>query len=196
MKRKRTTRLLRAVREHYPLLLLLLLPVLGLVIGLLLSDVQWMGLTALSPIEAGFGGLCTAFWESCFQPMLLLCLLFLAGLSACGVPLIVLVPVFWGIGLGAVLGGYAAEGVGGLAVIAVAVLPHSAMEAVALIMATAESARMSLRFAVQVLPRSAQLGSLWPRFRLYGLRFLVLSGLLLAAGAVDVAMRRLCAAWL
>jgi hypothetical protein len=70
------------------------------------------------------------------------------------------------------------------------------MEAVVLLMASSECLRMSLHFAATLLPRSAHCGGLWQEFRLYGLRFVVLLLLMLAAGALDVGMRLVCVNWL
>lgn len=200
MKRKRTSRIGRFLRENRRLLLFLLLPLAGVVCGLLLyaptGDTVWGKLVVIEPVPSGFHGVFSQFWSSCFQPMLLLCVLFVAGLSACGVPVALLVPAFWGIGLGLTQAHYAAEGLGGLAVIAAVLLPHSVMEAVVLLMAASECFRMSVRFAASLLPRSAHCGGLWQDFRMYAVRFLLLLLLLLGASVLDVGMRLLCAGWL
>lgn len=195
MKRNRTNRWGRFLTENRRLLLFLLLPVSGCVGGILLYPLiwqsVWMSLLQLERVAPSFSTALSGLFTSCFQPVLLLCLLFLAGLSACGAPFAVLVPVFWGLGLGMVQAYYGATGWNGFWTIVAVVLPHSAMELVALLMAASESLRMSVRLSGLLLPRSAHCGGLWQEFRLYGIRFLLLSLLLFGAGAVDVISRLL-----
>ena len=200
MKRKRTTALKRFIGDNRRLLLFLLLPTLGCVCGLLLyvgvRTSAWAAWLPIRPIPAGVGPVFSQFFSSCFQPLVLLAILFTAGLSACGAPLVLAVPVFWGIGFGLTQACCYADGWFGAAVAAVVLLPHSVMEAVALLMGASEGLRMSLRFATSLLPRSAHCGGLWQEFRLYALRFAVLLLILLGAGALDVGMRLVCSNWL
>ena len=200
MKRKRTTALKRFLVENKRLLLLLLLPLVGVIIGMTLygsvRSAEWAELLAIRRVPTGFGQAVSQFFASCFQPLLLLAVLFVAGLSACGLPVAVLTPVFWGVGFGLTLANCYADGWAGVALSAAVLLPHSVMEAVVLLMASSECLRMSLHFAATLLPRSAHCGGLWQEFRLYGLRFAVLLLLALAAGALDVGMRLVCVNWL
>ena len=200
MKRTGTTRMVRFVKENQRLLLFLLLPIGGCLCGLLLygavSAAEWITLVEIRPVPVGIGQVFSQLFESCFQPILLLAILFVSGLSACGIPAALAVPVFWGMGVGLTQACYYAEGWGGVAVVAAVLLPHSVMEAVVLLMAASECFRMSVRFAVQLLPRSAHCGGLWQDFRLYAVRFLLLLLLLFVAGALDVGMRLLCVGWL
>lgn len=200
MRRKGTTRIARFISDNRRLLLFLLLPLIGCVCGLLLygtvRNADWAGLLTIGRVPANVSGVFSQFWSSCFQPILLLALLFVSGLSACGIPAALVVPVFWGIGLGLTEAYYCATGFGGVAVVAAVLLPHSVMEAVALLMGASECFRMSVRFAASLLPRSAHCGGLWQEFRLYAVRFLLLILLLLGAGALDVGMRLICAGWL
>lgn len=199
VQRKGLSRIKRFIADNRRLLLFLLLPLLGCVCGLLLqptvSRAGWSQLLRIGAVPHGIGGVFSQWFDSCFQPFLLLLLLFLAGLSVCGIPAALLVPVFWGFGLGVLQAGYYAEGFGGVALTAAVLLPHSAMEAVALLMGASECFRMSLRFSAVLLPRAAH-GGLWQECRLYCVRFLVLGALLLGAGALDVILRLLCARWL
>lgn len=200
MKRKSTGRVRRFFASNYRTLAFLALPLMGCLFGsLLYGAVQgsaWIRLLPIGGVPRTFGAICSAFWSSCFQPLLLLALLFVAGLSACGVPVALATPVFWGIGLGLTLAYYYAVGWSGVGVTAAVLLPHSVMEAVALIMGAAECFRMSVRFAAVLLPHSAHCGGLWQPFRLYAMRFLLLALLLFGAAALDVGMRLLCAGWL
>ena len=193
MRRKRTNRVGRFFSENRRLRLFLLLPIVGCVCGMLVySLVQpaaWLRLFTVERLSPGFSGAFSEWLQSCFQPMVLLTLLFLTGLSVCGAPFAILVPVFWGLGLGMTQASYYASGWQGMLIVAAVVLPHSVMELVALLMAASESLRMSLRFTGLLLPRSAHCGGLWQEFRLYGIRFLLLLFLLFGAGALDVVMR-------
>ena len=63
-----------------------------------------------------------------------------------------------------------------MAFVALLVLPHSLVTAAALLMGCAESLRMSLLIAGQLLPNAANCGGLWQDFRLYCMRFLLLVG--------------------
>ncbi len=195
---KRTNSVGHFFVQHRRLLLFLLLPLLGCVVGLIvytsLSEVlpaQWLALLPLKPIVGGVSGAFAQWFASCFQPLCLLLLLFLAGLSAFGAPLVIVVPVFWGIGLGMSEAYYANVGARGWLVLAAVLLPHAVMELVALLMGCSEAMRMTLLVTVQLLPRSARCGGLWQDFRLYLVRFLLLAALLLGAGALDVVLRLL-----
>ncbi len=201
MRRNRTNRVGRFVTDNRRVLAFLLLPVLGCVLGMAVqraggSAAPWAAWLSIQPPAGGFVGALSAWVSSCFHLLLLLSVVFVAGLSACGAPLGLVVPLFWGMGLGMTLANCYSAGFAGVAVAAVVLLPHSAMEGVALLMGASECLRMSLRFTVQLLPRSAHCGGLWQDFRLYIVRFLLLLLLLLGAGALDVGMRLLCAGWL
>lgn len=191
---KRTNSFCRFFVHNRRLLLFLLLPLLGWFCGMLLckngvlSD-QWIALVKLQPVTGGVPGVFSAWYSSCFQATCLLLLLFFCGVSAFGVPLVLLVPLVWGIGFGVAETYYAENG--GLLVLAAVLLPPTIMELVALLMACSEALRMSLLTTVQLLPRSARCGGLWQDFRLYSVRFLVLWVLVLGAGALDVGLRLL-----
>ncbi len=134
----------------------------------------------------------SALFASCFSTILLLALLFLCGLSACGAPVAVLVPVFFGLGLGMSEAYYSAQGAAGVAVTALLVVPHYLIAAAALVLGGMEAVRMSLLFSRQILP-GASMGGLWGDFKLYCVRFLAFLGLAFLAGVVDVGMRLLFA---
>ncbi len=193
MRRKRTNRVGRFLADNRRILCFLLLPIVGCICGMLLystvRSASWLTLFTVERITPKFPAAFSALFESCFQPIVLLTALFLAGLSACGAPFAVIIPLFWGLGLGMTQAGYYATGWGGVLTVSAVILPHAVMELVAILMAASESLRMSLRFTAVVLPRTAHCGGLWQEFRLYCIRFAVLLFLLFGAGALDVILR-------
>lgn len=150
-------------------------------LGLILS-----GNSVTKTINDGISSL----FSSSFSAIVLLALLFLVGLSACGVPFAVVVPLFFGMGIGLSEAYYYSTGIAGLAVVALLVAPHYLVAAIALILGSMESIRMSLLFSRQLLP-SGLMGGLWGDFKLYCARFLVFLGLAFASGILDVIMRLL-----
>lgn len=147
------------------------------------------GLLAPTVLDAGFAGLFHRMTASCCPAVLLLLCLFLAGLSVCGAPAALAVPLFYGMGLGLTEAYYYAQGGWGVGYVALLILPATLPAAIALLMACAESVRMSTLLCRQLLPRQGSCGNLWPSFRLYLARFLLCFGLLFAAGALDTVLR-------
>lgn len=141
-------------------------------------------------ITGGLEGCVSELFSSCFSTILLLALLFLCGLSACGALFSVIVPVFFGLGLGLTEAYYYSTGVAGMIATGLLVVPHYLIAAAALLLGTMESVRMSLLFSRQLLP-GGSIGSLWEDFRLYCARFLVFAGIAFASGVVDVCLRLL-----
>lgn len=196
MHMKRTNSVVAFIVKNRRLLLFLLLPLLGCICGLLLYNTlqtvlpkEWLALLPMTPVTGGIHGIFTQWFFACFQPICLLLLLFLAGVSAFGAPLVFLIPVFWGIGLGCSEAYYVQNGVSGWLLVIGLLLPPAVVELVALLMACSESFRMTVLVAVQLLPRSAHCGGLWQDFRLYCMRFLLLLVWILGAGALDVLLR-------
>nr|DAI53018.1 MAG TPA: Stage II sporulation protein M [Inoviridae sp.] len=184
------------------LLAFLSLFLLGVFGGAMVFTVSHAGLTAelslllkVPAIEGGFQGGISVLFSSCFSTVVLLLLLFLAGLSTCGAPLTVLVPVFFGLGVGLTEAFYYGTGRSGILFVAILVIPHSLLAATALIMGCSESLRMSLLLSGQLLP-NAHCGGLWQDFQLYCVRFLVFFGLAFGAGVLDVCLRIACSSWL
>ena len=140
-------------------------------------------------VQGGIRGGISQLFSSCFSTVCMLGLLFLAGLSACGAPLTLVVPFFFGLGLGMTQAYYYGAGGSGVVFTAVLVIPHSLVAGAALLMGCAESMRMSFLLAGQLLPNSAHCGGLWLDFRLYCVRFLLFVGLALGAGVLDVCLR-------
>lgn len=174
-------------------LLLLLIGVLGGVLVFTLShsllSEELTVMLQVQAIEGGIKGGISQLFSSSFSTVCMLGLLFLAGLSACGAPLTLLVPLFFGLGLGMTQAYYYGVGGSGVAFTAILVIPHSLVAGAALLMGCAESMRMSFLLAGQLLPNSAHCGGLWQDFRLYCVRFLLFVGLAFAAGILDVCLR-------
>ena len=132
--------------------------------------------------------------SSCFFTLLMLAVLFLTGLSACGAPVTILVPLFFGLGVGMTEAYYYAGGAGGILFTALFILPHSLVSAAALLMGCSESLRMTLLISGQLLP-SVHCGGLWQDFKLYCTRFLIFAGIAFAAGVVDILLRLFFLRW-
>jgi hypothetical protein len=141
-------------------------------------------------IIGGFKDGITALFSSCFSTFLLLALLFLCGLSACGAPFAVVVPLFFGMGLGLTEAYYSSVGIQGFFASALLIIPHYLVAATALIFGSMESIRLSLLISRQLLPDGI-IGGLWQDFKMYCLRFLVYLILAFASGIIDVCLRLL-----
>ncbi len=193
---KRTNSIRRFAAGNRRLLLMLVLTILGCVSGVSVYA-SWREqvpsflseLLVVSPVQAEVGAVMGQFFASCFQALCLLLLLFLSGLSACGAPVSLLVPVFWGLGLGLLQAHYYAQGIVGMLFATLLIVPHSLLKAVVLAHGAVQSLQLSLQLAGQLLPRGAHCGGLWQLFRLYCVRFLLYLPLLLAAAALDVGLR-------
>ena len=130
-----------------------------------------------------------AMGEACFSTVVLLGLLYLLGLWACGVPFILAVPLFHGIGLGLAEAYYYRTGMGGVTTVALLVMPVGLLSAVVLTAACAESLRLSTGLSRQLLPGCAE-GGLWSGFRLYSLRFLLFLAAAMGVAVIEVLLRR------
>ena len=193
----------RFVQSHRRLLLFLSLLLLGFLLGCRLFGIfgetqdAFLGtVLAAARLEKGVGALAGALYSSCFLPVLLLLLLFFCGLSACSLPLILAAPVFFGMGAGMSAAYYYSTGWKGVLQVAVLLLPPMAVKAAGLLMACAESMRMSLLLCGQLLPQRNACGGMPRDFKLYLLRFAVFFTVIIGAGILDVLLRLLCQAWL
>ena len=147
-------------------------------------------LLALSPVGAGALGWLRGWGEACFSTVVLLGVLFLLGLWACGIPFIMLVPLFHGVGLGLTEAFYYRMGMSGVAVVATVVMPIGLLSGVVLIAACAESVQLSACLSRRLLSLDGGEGLL-SRFRLYGLRFLLFLGVAIVVALFEVLLRRL-----
>ncbi len=155
----------------------------------------WGEMLRVSPVEGGLRQGLFALWGSCFSTVALLGALYLLGLWACGVPFVLAVPLFYGLGLGLTEAYYYAMGRQGVAAVAAVILPIGLLNAAVLVMAGAQAMRMSTRLSRQLLPVSVggdPSGGLWTDFRLYSLRFLLCLVGAMAVGLLDVLLRTLC----
>lgn len=153
-----------------------------------LAEVLKPLLTPSAP-PPGLSGLLRGVSNACFSTASLLAVLFLAGLSVCGAPVALAVPLFFGMGIGVSEAYYFAQGAWGVGYAALLLLPPALPSAAALLMACAESMRMSVLLCRQVLPRQGSCGGLWPHFRLYLARFLICAAILFVAGVLDAALK-------
>lgn len=177
-------------RRLFPFVLLLLAGV-GMGVGVYVTAANLLpaGLLALTPVGDGAVGFFTAWGEAGFSTLVLLGVLFLLGLWACGVPFILLVPLIHGVGLGLTESYYYSAGWQGVGLVAALVMPMGLVSGAVLMAACAESVQLSLCLSRQLLPVGTE-GGLWDRFRLYGLRFLLFLGAAAAAALLEVLLRR------
>ncbi len=186
----------RFMRSHSRLVLLLTLLLSGVIIGCLLftaygkNESVFLGtvLTVIPP-EKGIKAALSSLYGACFQSVLLLLVLFFCGLSACGLPVILMVPLFFGLGLGMSEAYYYSIGWKGVLLTVVLLLPPMLFKAAALLMASAESMRMTLLFGGQLLTRAAPDEGLQKEFHLYLLRFLIFALIALIGGIVEVLLK-------
>ena len=196
---KRTTTRRRREMKHFmtdnrrlfPFAALFLAGVgMGVAVYLTAADSLPQGLAALSPVGAGMTAWMHALGEACFSTVVLLGVLFLLGLWACGIPFILLVPLFHGVGLGLTEAYYYSTGMGGVATVATLVMPVGLLSAAVLAAACAESLRLSSCLSRQLLPGGNDEG-LWHGFRLYGLRFLLFLAAAMGVAVIEVLLRQL-----
>ena len=156
----------------------------------------------MSAVSGGFAAGMQALWSACFSTVVLLGVLYLLGLWACGAPFVLLVPLFYGLGLGLTEAYYYAMGRDGVVAVAAVILPGGLLTAAVLVMAGAESLRLSAGLSRQLLPRPAvpagppsarrwerEDDGLWNAFRLYSLRFLLFLAAALGAAMAEVLLR-------
>ena len=147
------------------------------------------GLLSPSATATGFAGVMQQMLTATAPNLLLLLLLFFLGFSACGALPALMVPIFFGMGLGLSEAYYFAQGGWGVGFVALLVLPATMVATVALLIAAAEATRLSACIGRQLLPHQSIGGGLWPDLKLYLARFLLCAGLLFAAGALDTVLR-------
>ena len=155
----------------------------------------WGAILRVTAVKGGLRQGLTALWGSCFSTVALLGVQYLLGLWACGAPVVLAVPLFYGLGLGLTEAYYYALGRQGVAAVTAVVMPVGLLNAAVLVMAGAQAMRLSLRLSRQLLPPSAggdTVGGLWTDFRLYSLRFLLCLVGAFAVGLLDILLRTLC----
>ncbi len=196
----RTTRInllgwLRVFEKQRRLLLPLCLLLLGFVCGCIVfcnygqTESVFLGrILSLDPPQEGVRGMLSALYNSCFLPVLLLGVLFFCGLSACGVPFILLVPLFFGLGLGMTESYYYSTGWHGVWLAVIVVLPSALIKITALLLGVMEGVRMSLCISGTLMQKNT-VGGLYRDFRLFLLRFGLFLLLIIAGGIIDTLLR-------
>lgn len=178
-------------RRLFPFAVLFLAGVgIGVAVYLTAADSMPADLLSLAPVGAGVTGWLRTLGEACFSTIALLGVLYLLGLWACGIPFILLVPLFHGIGLGLTEAYYYSTGLRGVAVVASLVMPVGLLGAAVLAAACAESLRLSSGLSRQLLPDGGEEG-LWPHFRLYSLRFLLFLAAAMGVAIIEVLLRQI-----
>ncbi len=200
MRKRRSTTFRVFLAENQLLLLFLSLLLVGMIGGS--SLFQTIGITetghlsfAIEAVKPTFGKMAEAWSESMLMPSTMLLVLFLAGLTAFGVPITLLVPLFFGLGIGLTQGYYYAQGWGGMGQACLFVLPRCLVAAAGVLMACAESFRMSIRFSRMLMPGGV-IGGMWLPFRLYLVRFLLFVGIAALSSLIEVILRTVCSIWL
>lgn len=163
---------------------------------------DWDSLLRVSAVSGSVSAGMQALWSACFSTVVLLAALYLLGLWACGAPFVLLVPLFYGLGLGLTEAHYYAMGRAGVVAVAAVILPCGLLTAMVLVMAGAESLRLSAELSRQLLPKSTSPANpfstrqrverdtgLWGAFRLYSLRFLLFLVAAFGAALIEVLLR-------
>lgn len=197
-RRREMAAFFRENRRLFPFMGLFLL---GVLLGVLVyvtagqkTTAAWGDLLRVTGIQNGLREGLQALWGSCFSTVLLLSLLYVLGLWACGAPFVLFVPLFHGLGLGLTQAYYYAMGWSGVCAVVTVILPSGLLTAALLVTAGAEALRLSTQLSQQLLPTKDVVlakDGLWPVFRLYSLRFLLFLVAALAIGLVDVLLRTL-----
>ena len=146
-------------------------------------------LLTLQPPAGGMAGVIRMMTGACAPALLLLLLLFLIGFSACGAPLALAVPLFFGMGVGLSEAYYYAQAAGGVRYVALFYMPHTLLTLIALLIGCAAAVRMSVQLCRQLLPHKSIGEDLWREVKLYAARFLLGGALVFAAGALDTVLR-------
>ncbi len=136
---------------------------------------------------SGFLGGVSAFLRHSLPTLTSVGILMLSGMSLCGLPAAIAVPIIYGTATG-LCEAFVLK-TGGVLALAVS-LPASLIFVWTLLIACAESLRLTLRLVSQVMPGSPKSG-LWRDFRLFFWRFLLCFSLALAASAMDIALAAL-----
>lgn len=142
---------------------------------------------AQSGTISGFSGALFAFLRHSLPALAAIGVLMLSGMSLCGIPAVFIIPVAYGAVTG-LCEAFTLEQ-GGVVALALS-LPATLVFVWTLLIACAESLRLTLRLVAQVMPCSPKSG-LWRDFRMYFWRFLLCFSLAIAASAMDVALAML-----
>jgi hypothetical protein len=112
------------------------------------------------------------------------------------VPTAMILPVLYGMGVGATEAHLYADGVRGVAVTLLLIVPRVWLMWLALQNACDECMRMSRLFLSQLRPAGAHCGGLQMEFRIYCIRFAAATLVSFGAGLWDVLWRMILSGWL
>ncbi|MDR3644043.1 MAG: stage II sporulation protein M [Clostridia bacterium] len=180
-------------RAHYQIISIAALIVAGMLIGALLArQAAASGQNNFgSVLKASFSaqtasqGFVSLMLSSFLSSSLLLLAAYLCGLCAAGLPVLVVLPLFKGAGLGFSIGYlYIQYGLRGMTLAALCILPEGLIVCIALILACRAGMRYSYRLACTILPTGKQY-SLWSDFVSFSCCCLACLGLDLAASILE-----------
>lgn len=190
-----TSRTVQFIRSYYQLFALAFLIIAGLIFGSLLAKSTYQNQNNFSffmqssisddIVSKSFISL---LLSSFFSSSALLCVAFLLGLCAAGLPGLIFLPLFKGAGLGLSIGClYLQYGVKGVAICAVCFLPDAVMSSIAVIISCREGIRLSLKIAGVIMPGSRQV-QLWDVFNSYCFKFVLCFVLVLISAVIQASV--------
>lgn len=173
---------------------IMLLMIAGVLIGTLaFSFIKTSTLSDLNLVENDYlsmrenGGYIKILYSSLLNSSLLIVVLFLLGFCAIAQPIVLLVPIYKGLGFGATIAQiYSENGLNGFFTALILILPCALISSYALFIGVRESLRLSNRFFSQAfLNRRSEIDSLNEYVKLYAVKFLVLEAVTAVSAAVD-----------
>lgn len=193
----RLRELARFASQNYRLLLLTVVFFVGVSVGVsLFSPENAKLLGSLQRIlenmhtVGSFSAALSELAVSCALPCILLLAMGLSGLSVCGIPAALFCIGVYGCSVGLVEAYLYSAGASGLTITLLLILPRVVVFAIALLIAAAESLRMSTLLGQQVLPNGGGT-CLWADLKLYGMRYLLCTLLVFVGGLLDIGCRLL-----
>ena len=143
-------------------------------------------LLALETIAPTWRAVVGGMWQALVLPLILLVTAYITGLSPCGAIVGVLLPLLYGMGVGATEAHLYALGLKGVVVTLLLVVPRVWLMWIALQVACGECIRMSRLFVAQLRPAGAHCGGLQMEFRVYCIRFSAVALLAFAAALCKI----------
>lgn len=191
--------LARMVKSNWLMYAMAALIIVGMTVGAVLARngecLSYQGVSMIVKEYTSQRDLQT-FWQ-CFISSLeailpFFAVLFLSGLSVLGAICVPFVMFFRGLGLGLILGYlYGTFGWQGVGYSLLLILPYGFAASVALMFAAREGIRFSFRLTSQMMP-STKPSSMWPSFRLFCIRCLIIFIVLCIASFFDSVLAVLC----
>ena len=189
---RRTSRFFKQLRHfivtNSRLFLFLALLLSGVAIGCRIEPrVPKSGIALLQSLSyskttfSGIGDAISVFWRGSLVSLAAIGLLMLCGMSLCGIPVVLCIPLLFGVWTG-LFESFLLSQSGTKALLLA--LPGTLLTVWAVLIACAEAFRLTLRLVAQVMPGSPKTG-VWRDFRLFFLRFLLCFLLALLASAIQ-----------